>query len=450
MSFPKYPKYKESGVEWLGEVPEHWRLRPLWTMFRREKRTGFPEEPLLSVYRDYGVIPKSSRDDNFNKASEDLAAYQLVLPGDLTINKMKAWQGSVAISGHRGIASPAYHVYQSHHHESRRYLHYLFRSAEYISSYLSRSKGIRVNQWDLEPQQHSRMAVLMPPREEQCGIAHFLDGETAKIDALIAEQQRLIGLLKEKRQAVILQAVTKGSDPCVTMKDSGVECLGEVPEHWQIAALKNYVHVIDCKHVTADLTDQGYPLASIREVQEFEVNLATAKNTSEHYYRILTEGGRKPKVGDIIYSRNATVGEAALVASHEDFAMGQDVCLLRWKRQEMSSAYLGYQLRSPAVLSQLEQLMVGATFRRINVDAIRQYIVVVPPPIEQHAIANHLAVLLSEIDAMRNDADGLIALLQERRSALISAAVTGKIDVRNWRPPNDQQPPEPAREVVHG
>src|SRR5690554_979588 len=243
MSFPKYPAYKDSGVEWLGEIPERWRIKPLWTLFRRHKLTGFPDEQLLSVYRDYGVIPKASRDDNFNKPSDDLGAYQLVQVGDLAINKMKAWQGSVGISSYRGIVSPAYHVYAPSHLECPQYLHHLFRCNEYVTGYLANSKGIRVNQWDLEPQQHSRMPVLLPSFQEQTQIARFLDHETARIDALIEEQQRLIELLKEKRQAVISHAVTKGLDPTVPMKDSGVEWLGEVPAHWVCSELKRFASV---------------------------------------------------------------------------------------------------------------------------------------------------------------------------------------------------------------
>ena len=151
MSFPRYPKYKPSGVEWLGEVPRHWALRPLCALFRRLKRTDFPDEQLLSVYRDFGVVSKDSRDDNFNKASDDLSAYQLVEPGDLVINKMKAWQGSVAVSNLRGIVSPAYFTYFATHTECSRYLHYLMRSLPYIACYQTMSKGIRINQWDLEP-----------------------------------------------------------------------------------------------------------------------------------------------------------------------------------------------------------------------------------------------------------------------------------------------------------
>lgn len=137
MSLPRYAEYKDSGVEWLGEIPSHWSTRPLWTLFQRSKRVGHEAEQLLSVYRDHGVVPKNSRSDNNNKPSDDLSPYQLVCPGDLAINKMKAWQGSVAISRHRGIVSPAYFVYEVRHEEDSRYLHYLMRSPRYITGVMT-------------------------------------------------------------------------------------------------------------------------------------------------------------------------------------------------------------------------------------------------------------------------------------------------------------------------
>lgn len=240
--YKAYPEYKDSGVEWLGEVPNHWKTVSISRLFSRIKRTGYTEKELLSVYRDYGVIPKSSRDDNNNKPSEDLSPYQLVEPNDLVMNKMKAWQGSIAISEYEGIVSPAYFVYKPNNVLFElaypRYVHYLLRNPIYVTQYLSRSKGIRVNQWDLDPDEFRNIELLLPDKTEQEKIYSFLDHETAKIDNLIEKQQQLIELLKEKRQAVISHAVTKGLNPDVPMKDSGVEWLGEVPDHWELVPLK--------------------------------------------------------------------------------------------------------------------------------------------------------------------------------------------------------------------
>jgi type I restriction enzyme S subunit len=287
------------------------------------------------------------------------------------------------------------------------------------------------NQTHLTNNAYLKYPVLLPAESEQRAIASFLDRETGKIDRMIGKQERMIELLKEKRQAVISHAVTKGLNPNAPMKDSGIEWLGEIPEHWGVSALKFYWYVIDCKHLTAPFVDDGIPLASIKEVQSWTVNLSSAKQTTEHFYQLLIEGGRKPKTGDIIYSRNATVGEAALVtADHPKFSMGQDVCILK-PQKDCSSEYYMHLLKSPVITSQLNELMVGATFKRINVENIRNFLAIHPPEKEQQAIAKYLDGATCKIDNLTAKAKQAIGLMKERRTALISAAVTGKIDVRS-------------------
>jgi len=275
----------------------------------------------------------------------------------------------------------------------------------------------------------------MPIDGEQQKIANFLDHETAKIDTLIEKQQQLINLLKEKRQAVISHSVTKGLNPNAVMRDSGVEGLGEVPEHWVSCALKYCSQIVDCKHITAEFFDEGIPLASISEVKGWHVNLVSAKLTNKKYYLDLIGGGRKPEPGDIIYSRNATVGEAALVAEGmHDFAMGQDVCLIRLDEVVLSE-YILYVLKSGVISNQLDLAMVGSTFKRINVDDIRNFAVALPSYEGQVEIVKKLTQILGKYDTLVVNAEKAISLMAERRTALISAAVTGKIDVRNWQTP---------------
>lgn len=201
-------KMKSSGFEWLGEVPAHWDIKPLWTMYRPKKETGHPRETLLSVYRDYGVIEKSSRDDNRNRDSEDLSTSQLVVEGDLVTNKMKTWQGSIAISSIRGIVSPAYFVYRKLHSENDVYIHHLLRSKPYVAGYLSISKGIRVGQWDLDADKFRVFPVLIPPASEQTKIVEHLQRTTERIDALVTKSEHFIQLLREHRAVLITAAVT--------------------------------------------------------------------------------------------------------------------------------------------------------------------------------------------------------------------------------------------------
>lgn len=432
MSLPRYPEYKDSGADWLGEAPQHWRVVPLWTLFRRTKRTGFEDEQLLSVYRDFGVVPKASRDDNNNKPSDDLSVYQLVEPGDLAINKMKAWQGAVAISEHRGIVSPAYFIYEATHGESSRFLHYLLRSPRYITGYLSLSKGIRVNQWDLEPQYHSRMPVLLPPKDEQAAIATFLDRETAKIDGLIAEQEKLIALLAEKRQATISHAVTRGLNLDAPMKDSGVAWLGEVPEHWAVGAFKHWFFTSsggtpDTSRQADFYTDEGgYPW--IRTTDLGNDRLATYEVAITDAAIESTACRMLPKSSVLIamYGGEGTIGKNALLTF--DACINQAVCaLLPDSRFDSRYVWRYVQFFRP-------YWMIGAESSRkdpnISQELIRNAPTLKPPIEEQVGIADFLDAELASLDKLGANAEHAIALLKERRSALIAAVVTGQIDVR--------------------
>jgi len=443
MSYGPYPQYKDSGVEWLGEVPEHWRTKPIWTLFTRTKRTGYPDETLLSVYRDYGVVPTASRDDNHNRPSEDLSCYQLVEQSDLAINKMKAWQGSVAISNHRGIVSPAYHIYKAHHEEDPRYLHHLFRCNEYISGYLANSKGIRVNQWDLEPQQHSRMQVLLPSVSEQTQIARFLDHETGKIDGLIAEQEKLIELLKEKRQATISHAVTKGLNPDVPLKDSGVEWLGEVPEHWCVGVQKHGIAFIESG---TSVNAADYP-ASNEELGVLKTSCVYTGSFDWHENKTVNEEDLQRvtcplAVGTLIVSRMNTpelVGAAGFVKEAPQNIFLPDRLWQVHFDENYSTEFMYWFSLSRAYREQIKIACSGTSSSMQNLaqDDFKNIKISFPPRDEQNQIVKYLDRETAKLDALLTEAQRGIELLKERRSALISAAVTGKIDVRSWKPQGD-------------
>ena len=431
MSLPRYEKYKDSGVEWLGEVPVHWEVKPLWAFFRRVKRTGFDDEQLLSVYRDYGVIPKASRDDNFNKPSDDLSVYQLVIPGDLAINKMKAWQGSVAISDYRGIVSPAYFVYESLHNQNSRYLHYLMRSLHYIGAYLSVSKGIRPNQWDLEPQLHSRMPLLVPSADEQTHIATFLDQETGKIDELVAEQRRLMELLKEKRQTVISHAVTKGLNPDAPMKPSGIEWLGDLPKHWK---------VIKLGLISTFKGGAGFPIdyqgQTENEIPFFKVGDIVNSDESgvmRQANHTITRESAKTLRAFIFPSDTivfAKVGAALLLKRFRE--LGQSSCIDNnmmgmTAGKKVSADFLLYVLP----LLDFTLIVSPGAVPSMNEGQISGQRIALPPLEEQTVIIEYLNAETTKFDILTTEANRAIALLQERRSALISAAVTGQIDVRH-------------------
>jgi type I restriction enzyme, S subunit len=197
----------DSGVEWLGPIPAHWEIRPLWSMFERIKDVGHPEEQMLSVFRDYGVVSKDSR-ENINKTAENRNIYQLVHPGWLVTNRMKAWQGSVGISTLRGIVSGHYICFAPCHREDARYLNWLFRSPRYAVGYGLISRGVRIGQAEIDNDDYRVLPVLIPPPDEQERIVAELDAQTSTIDGLIGETERLIELARERRSALITAAVT--------------------------------------------------------------------------------------------------------------------------------------------------------------------------------------------------------------------------------------------------
>jgi len=426
--YKAYPEYKDSEVEWLGKVPQHWNIKRVGSLFEeRREKVNDVDYPPLSVTMQ-GIVPQLD-----NAAKTDAGDNRkLVKAGDFVINSRSDRKGASGISPLTGSVSLISIVMSPRKYNSQ-FFHHLFRCQAFQEEFYRYGKGIVADLWSTNSSELKNILIPDLPEEEANRIAVFLDHETAKIDTLIEKQQQLIQLLKEKRQAVISHAVTKGLNPNAPMKDSGMEWLGEVPEHWVACSLKHHAKVIDCKHITAEFLDDGFPLASIGEVKEWYVNLTSAKFTSEKFYLDLIGGDRKPVSGDIIYSRNATVGEAALVATEmPDFAMGQDVCLIRLDRNLLPE-YIMHVLKSPVISRQLELTMVGSTFKRINVDDIRNFNLAMPPVEEQIQIVEHLEKILSKYDQIIYGAQQSIELMQERRTALISAAVTGKIDVRNWQ-----------------
>lgn len=437
--YKAYPAYQDSKVEWLGEAPSHWACIPVGRLYRRTKRTNFPEKELLSVYRDHGVVPTSSRDDNNNKPSEDMTAYQLVEPDNLVMNKMKAWQGSIAISEYEGIVSPAYFVYEPiakmFDLAIPKYIHYLLRHPIYVAQYLRQSKGIRVNQWDLDPDEFKKIELLLPAKEEQKKIINFLDHETAKIDALIEKQQRLIELLKEKRQAVISHAVTKGLNPNARMKDSGVEWLGEVPAHWGMTKFHYEIDLLEGPGILAnDFHDEGVPLLRIQNVKDEFVSRDYKTYLSPSKVRAKWEHFRVAQ-GDLIISCSATTGLVSEVG--EDTAGAVPYTgLIRLRPQVKSSItkeFIRCLVQSDLFFEQIKLLQSGSTIQHFGPYHLQQMHITLPALTEQNEIAKTVKEKTARLDKLISIADQQIELMQERRTALISAAVTGKIDVRDWQ-----------------
>ena len=443
MSFPRYPKYKPSGVEWLGDVPEHWvvkRLKQACHVFPSnvDKKCHDGETPVvLCNYTDVYYNEKITPAIEFMAATastEQIAKFTL-RAGDTIITKDSETADDIAVAAHVPEDLPG--VVCGYHLSMVRplpdvagaFVTRLFGSVYAKSCFAVLANGLTrvgLGQYELD-----NVLLPFPPLAEQTKIAAFLDRETAKIDELVGEQRRLIELLKEKRQAVISHAVTKGLNPHAPLKPSGIEWLGDVPEHWNVSRLKYATsRIVDCPHDTPTYSESGEYLA-IRTSDVDDGKLLPEQMSRVEKEEYLHRIRREPLLqDDIVYSREGgRWGHAALVTENDTFCLGQRMMQFRVNCL-FDTRYLMRHLNTKNTYRQGEVDTVGAASPHVNVETIRNYWIANPPKTEQTQIAEYLVVETAKLDSLTAEAGRTIELLQERRTALISAAVTGKIDVR--------------------
>jgi len=435
VTFPVYKELKDTKNSWLGFIPSHWSCERFKHVYReRVERSVDGTEVLLSVSGYTGVRPRSEIVDEGESLSraETLSGYKLCRAGDLVMNIMLAWNRALGVSEHTGIVSPAYCVFECVSNNELKFLHYLLRSDEYTRYFKAFSSGVIDSRLRLYPDAFMRLECIVPPLNEQRQIARFLDRETAKIDDLVAEQERLIALLKEKRHAVISHAVTKGLNPDARMKDSGIRFLGAVPKHWKLASLKNFISLSTSgpRGWSDRVSDEGALFFQSQNIGlRMDVKLENAKRISVPPG---TEAQRaKLSVGDVVVCiTGARTGAVAHVnALDVEAYVNQHVCLLRPDQDKVYSRFLAYVLISSQVQEQLGASTYGLK-QGLGLEDLRSTVVPIPENAEAVSIVEYLDSTTSVLDQLVEEADRSIRLLQERRSALISAAVTGKIDVR--------------------
>jgi type I restriction enzyme, S subunit len=431
MSIPAYPEYKESGLEWLGVVPAHWTLRRLDHYFtERREKVSDKDYPALSVTKN-GVVPQletaAKSDDGDNR--------KLVMAGDFVINGRSDRKGSSGVSTLDGSVSLINIVLAPRGGFGAEFSHQIFRSIPFQEEFYRYGKGIVADLWSTNYSEMKNIVLAVPPESEQSSIASFLKLEVSKIDGLIAEQEKLIALLKEKRQAVISHAVTKGLNPNAPMKDSGIEWLGEVPAHWEVKRLKFALSDVKAGPFGSALTKDmyiadGYRVYGQEQVIPGDFTIGDYFISSERFadlqqYEVLP--------GDVLVSCVGTFGRIAVVP--EDVVPGIiNPRLIRLRAVlGVIPEYLCELLRSNVVYEQLSLLSRGGTMDVINIGTLSEIWLPVPPQHEQAEVLRKLAVVSHGFGGLVEQAEKGIDLLKERRSALISAAVTGKIDVRHYK-----------------
>lgn len=451
MSFPAYTAYKDSGVDWLGVVPDHWTV----TLLKR----GY------QVVLGKMLQPEARRDDD--ELLPYLRAANIQLSGVDNVDVKRMW---FSAEEKKSLLLRRGDLLVSEGGDVGRSAIWNFDDEEcYFQNSINRVRSIDGNStrflyfWMIAIKKNGYVDVLcnkstiahftaekvaavplpIPTKSEQTQIARFLDHETARIDALIEEQQRLIELLKEKRQAVISHAVTKGLDPTIPMKDSGAEWLGEVPAHWETLRIGA---------VYSEAADKGLAELPVLRVS-IHHGVSDKELSEEESDRKITriddrEKYKRVRPGDLVYNM-MRAWQGGFGAVLVDGLVSPAYVVARPKNEDISR-YVEQLLRTGCAVEEMRKNSYGITDFRLRLywDQFKNIVIVIPPEVERQQIMERIDSLINESEALKSEADRLIVILQERRSALISAAVTGKIDVRGWQPPARAQAPVLEAEAV--
>lgn len=450
--YQPYPEYKDSGVEWLGDIPSNWSVYSLKRSVTGCTNGIWGYEP--NGENDLIVLRVADFDRNKLRISDDKLTYRsisekesrsrLLAKGDLLIEKSgggdKTLVGCVVLFDKNFAAVTSNFVAKMSAHDGYHsgFLNYAFSHLyngriNYPS--IKQTTGIQ----NLDSESYLMERFCFPSYTEQCTIATFLDYEMARIDKLIAQQQRLIELLKEKRQAVISHAVTKGLNPDAPMKDSGVEWLGEVPEHWKKVTFKYLLaKTIDNRGRTPPVFDSGIPMLEAKQID------GEALFSSDDFYKFIDLHGHANFIrddvqeNDILFITVGTIGKTCLVPPNAEYVIVQNIVAFRCIQDKVEPSFLLFWLRSTSAKEAMISTNKDSILDSIKVSDFVQSRLFIPPTKEQKSIGQTLKLKLARMDSVSDKAQQAIQLMQERRTALISAAVTGKIDLRGWVAPTEE------------
>ncbi len=417
-----YPAYKPSGFTGMGQVPSHWELHKIRNLLTGVTKRNRPDLPLLSVVREKGVILRdiANMEENHNFIPDDLAKYKVVNKGQFVVNKMKAWQGSYGVSQYSGIVSPAYFVFDVNQVLGG-YFHTAIRSKAYVPFFTQASDGVRIGQWDLSQAQMQEILFWVPSNVEQEGIVRYLDYVDGRISRYISARQKLVKLLEEQKQVLIHRAVTRGLDPNVHLKSSGVEWLGDVPVHWKIIRLKgNVTNVVD--QTNECRADEIY--IALENVESWTGKVCFNRQDVDFDSQV-----KRFQVNDVLFSKLRPYLAKVTRAYQNGVCVGEFL-VLRSKSSNFLPNYLEKLFRSKPVVSTIDASTFGAKMPRANWHFIGSMMFPLPPLPEQVAIAEYLEKATTNIDSAINRTRRQIELLNEYRTRLIADVVTGQLDVR--------------------
>jgi type I restriction enzyme, S subunit len=432
-----YPEYKESGVSWLGNVPSHWKLLPNRAIFQEIIDKNHPKEQMLSVTITRGIIQQKTLLENSSKkdsSNQNKSAYKLVLPNDVAYNKMRAWQGAIATSEFRGIISPAYVVVRLRENDNPSYyFHHLFRTIHFAKEAERWSYGITSDMWSLRSEHFKMIYSVCPPPDEQSAIVRYLDHANRRIEKAIRAKRKLIVLLNEQRQVIIHQAVTKGLDPNVAMKDSGVPWLGEIPAHWDTWRISRFARVgngsTPSRAKPAYWNGGTYPW-----LNSSQTNRGFIDSADQFVTPTALRECHLPKVpaGSLLVAitgQGKTRGTASVLSI--EATINQHVAYITPRKSIVSTEFLHLIFIAAYKVLRAESDDSGSTKGAITCEDLKRFKLALPPMSEQNNLVEFIRSQTQALSGTIQRTTREIELLQEYRTRLIADVVTGKLDVRD-------------------
>jgi len=436
-----FSNYRQTELNWLKRLPDSWDILRTKQVFRLriEKAPENNQMELLSIYTHIGVKPRKELEQRGNKASTT-DGYWIVKKGDIISNKLLAWMGAVGVSHYEGVTSPAYDILRPIRQCNTDYYHYLFRTPKYLQQFKIRSRGIMDMRLRLYFDQLGQIPVPVPPTDEQDSIVLFLNWKTAQINKFIRNKRRFIELLKEQKQNVINQAVTRGLDLNVKLKPSGVEWIGDIPEHWEARRLRTLA-AVRASGVDKNTNEDEVPVLLCNYVDVYKndritaaIDFMKATATPEEIRAF------ELKAGDVIITKDSESWDDIAIPTFVPEALPGVVCayhlaLIRPFSGEIEGEFLLRAFSSDPVADQFRIAATGVTRFGLAQGAIKGAFFPLPSLEEQRAIIAHINEKCAEISQAISRAEREIELMREYRTRLISDVVTGQVDVRGIEVP---------------
>ena len=442
-----YLDYNVSGLPWLGQMPEHWsQERAKWLFTKMARPTG-DNDDVVTCFRDGTVtLRKNRRLRGFTEAIYEFG-YQGIRKDDLVIHAMDAFAGAVGVSDSDGKGTPVYAVCQPKPGINAHYFAFVVREMARSQWILALSRGIRERSTDFRYDTFGGQRVPLPPPDEQAAIVRFLDWANGRLERAIRAKRKVIALLNEQKQAIIHRAVTRGLDPSVPLKPSGIPWLGDIPRHWDLTPLGALTRYISYGFTNPmPVADEGPYMLTAADIAKGEIQYATARHTSEYAFQHLLTDKSRPRSGDLLITKDGTLGRIA-VADGTRVCINQSVALLRLDSVGVSREFIVEALQANGYQQVMFFNAGGTTIKHIYITRLVKMKIALPPLTEQQTIWSEISRTKSAYDESIGIVQREIALLLEYRTRLVADVVTGTLDVREAaRRLPDEAPAETAED----